>query len=216
METRKLPDKTGNTHGNKTETPRQIRKPQWKQRGNLEFPRDQKSNTARKLANQNTTTTMQSFSDIKTCSSCRLALPRNAFGSDPYTTDKLNHKCKACRRAAQADWHTRNPEAAALKSAREAVIRKHGREGVTPERIRSTLARLKASRAMAALQEGFKARSASRSASCGALEQGNTAGTLRNYCRNPPPLPESQYFGDRGCCGLWPPHCWPWMPAGLF
>lgn len=41
----------------------------------------------------------------KTCSKCRLAKPRSAFGRLRSTADGLRHCCKACRRPYTAAWH---------------------------------------------------------------------------------------------------------------
>lgn len=105
--------------------------------------------TACRGLNPNRLHSMKTISEHKTCSACRRSLPLADFGKDRFKADGLNHKCKACRRAWQSDWHTANPDSAAKKSAREAVIREHGRATVTPEGIKAKLEAIRAAKGIA-------------------------------------------------------------------
>ena len=48
----------------------------------------------------------------KTCSNCGLAKPASDYYRHPTTHDKLDRKCKECRKSATRKWKAENPERA--------------------------------------------------------------------------------------------------------
>lgn len=71
----------------------------------------------------------------KTCSTCGKSKPTAQFGKYSKNADGLHRQCKACLGPIAEAWKLKNADVIDWHRAKASVIRQHGREGATPERI---------------------------------------------------------------------------------